>query len=149
MEEVTNNKYNEAIALYNVENIDNEKINTIIDECKERIEREEKADTIKKLITMLDLTSLNASDNEESILSLIENLNRVDDELPQIPPVASICVYPNYISLVRDSLEVEGVKCCCVAGGFPSAQTFSEVKIAEVALALHEGADEIDIVQNC
>ena len=72
----------------------------------------------------------------------------MEDKYPDIPSVASICVYPCFAQLVSRSLEVESVRTCCVSGGFPSAQTFFEVKVAETSLAIHDGADEIDIVQN-
>ena len=60
--------------------------------------------------------------------------------------VAAICVYPNFAAIVKNTLEVDGVNIACVSGGFPSSQTFIEVKVAETALAIAEGADEIDIV---
>ena len=60
--------------------------------------------------------------------------------------VAAICVYPNFAEIVKDTLEVEDVKIACVSAGFPSSQTFIEVKVAETAMAIMEGADEIDIV---
>ena len=59
---------------------------------------------------------------------------------------AAICVYPNFAAIVKNTLEVDGVNIACVSGGFPSSQTFIEVKVAETALAIAEGADEIDIV---
>ena len=60
--------------------------------------------------------------------------------------MAAICVYPNFAAIVKNTLEVDGVNIACVSGGFPSSQTFIEVKVAETALAIAEGADEIDIV---
>ena len=60
--------------------------------------------------------------------------------------VAAICVYPNFAAIVKNTLEVDGVNIACVSGGFPSSQTFIEVKVAETALAIADGADEIDIV---
>ena len=75
-----------------------------------------------------------------------EKVNRFDDEFPDLKNVAAICVYPNFAQVVKDTLEVEGINIACVSGGFPSSQTFTEVKIAETAMALADGADEIDIV---
>ena len=60
--------------------------------------------------------------------------------------LTAICVYPNFAEIVKSTLEVEDVKIACVSAGFPSSQTFTEVKVAETAMALMEGADEIDIV---
>ena len=75
-----------------------------------------------------------------------EKVNQFDDEYPDLKNVAAICVYPNFAEVVKDTLEVEDVKIACVSAGFPSSQTFIEVKVAETAMALMEGADEIDIV---
>ena len=55
-------------------------------------------------------------------------------------------MYPNFAAIVKNTLEVDGVNIACVSGGFPSSQTFIEVKVAETALAIADGADEIDIV---
>ena len=60
--------------------------------------------------------------------------------------VAAICVYPNFADIVKNTLQVDGINIACVSGGFPSSQTFIEVKVAETALAIADGADEIDIV---
>ena len=101
---------------------------------------------METIYSCLDLTSLKCTDNAESILKLTEKVNSLDEEHPDLKNVAAICVYPNFANIVSNSLEVEGVEVACVSGGFPSSQTFSEVKIAETALALQEGATEIDIV---
>ena len=103
-------------------------------------------DVRKFLFNCLDLTSLHTEDNDAGILRLVQQVNRLDEEHPDLKNVAAICVYPNFAEIVRDTLEVEDVQIACVAGGFPSSQTFPEVKIAETALALSEGATEIDIV---
>lgn len=75
-----------------------------------------------------------------------EKVNQFDDEFPDLKNVAAICVYPNFAAIVKNTLEVDGVSIACVSGGFPSSQTFTEVKVAETALAIADGADEIDIV---
>lgn len=94
----------------------------------------------------IDLTSLSSEDYEDQIYHFTQQVNKLDDENPAISPVASICVYPNFVKVVKDNLTTEGVKVCAVSGGFPSSQTFMEVKVAETALAIQDGADEIDIV---
>lgn len=103
-------------------------------------------DVKRFLLSSLELTSLKVTDNEESILAMVEKVNSFEDIYPELPHVAAICVYPNFINLVSNSLEVDGVSVTSVCGGFPSSQTFSEIKLAEVGLALKDGADEIDIV---
>ena len=71
-----------------------------------------------------------------------------EEEHPEMPNVAAICVYPNFAGTVRANLDVSSVNIAAVSGGFPSSQTFTEVKVAETALAVNDGADEIDIVIN-
>ena len=102
----------------------------------------------KFLFHCIDLTTLNTTDSDESVMNFVKGVNRLDEEYPDLKNVAAICVYPNFAEVVKDTLEVEDVKIACVAGGFPSAQTFTEIKVAEAAMALMDGAEEIDIVMN-
>ncbi|KAA6308241.1 Deoxyribose-phosphate aldolase, partial [termite gut metagenome] len=102
---------------------------------------------IKALIyNCIDLTKLSHTDNDESIVKFIEKINRFENEHPDLKNVAAICVYPNYVHIVKNTLEVDGVKTACVSGNFPFSQTFIEVKIAETSMAIMEGAEEIDLV---
>ncbi len=102
---------------------------------------------VKKLLFhCIDLTTLRSEDNDESVLKFTQKVNQLEENYPDLPNVAAICVYPNFAEVVRDTLEVEEVNIACVSGAFPSSQTFMEVKIAETALALRAGADEIDMV---
>ena len=139
-------KYDEALNKYNITLNDKEAeaiVNNIIgNHLAENDTREVK----KQLLSLLDLTSLKCTDTEESIMALTERINRFDDKNPDVKNVAAICVYPNMVEIVNDTLEADDVKIACVCGGFPSSQTFTEVKIAETAMATHAGADEIDIV---
>ena len=100
------------------------------------------------LFGCIDLTSLNPTDNQNQIAEFTRQVNELDNQNPELNHVAAICVYPNFVECVRMNLEVSDVNIAAVAGGFPSAQTFTEVKIAEAALAVAEGANEIDIVMN-
>ncbi len=100
----------------------------------------------KFLFHCIDLTTLKCTDSETSVMKFTERVNALDDEHPDLKNVAAICVYPNMAEIVHDTLEADDVKIACVSGGFPSSQTFTEVKVAETAMALHAGADEIDIV---
>ena len=103
-------------------------------------------DVKKFLFNCIDLTTLNSTDSDKSVMHFTEKVNQFDDEYPDLKNVAAICVYPNFAAIVKNTLEVDGVNIACVSGGFPSSQTFIEVKVAETALAIAEGADEIDIV---
>lgn len=102
----------------------------------------------KFLFNTIDLTTLNATDSPRSVAAFVERVNAFDEEYPQLRNVAAICVYPNFAQVVRAVLDVTDVEIACVSGGFPSSQTFLETKVAETALAVADGADEIDIVLN-
>lgn len=101
----------------------------------------------KTLYGCIDQTSLDTTDTREKIWKLTEKVNIFEGSDPEISNVAAICVYPNFIQTVKESLTAD-VKIASVAGGFPSSQTFIEVKVAEASLAITDGADEIDIVIN-
>lgn len=105
-------------------------------------------EVLRKLFNCIDLTTLNATDSPQSVANFTERVNAFENEYGELPPVAAICVYPNFAQVVRTVLEVSEVEIACVSGGFPSSQTFPEVKVAETALAVDGGADEIDIVLN-
>ena len=105
-------------------------------------------DVYKFLFNTIDLTTLKATDSPNSVARFTEAVNDFEERFPSLPNVAAICVYPNFAAVVRTVLEVSGVRIACVSGAFPSSQSFEEVKIAETALAVANGADEIDIVFN-
>lgn len=111
-----------------------------------KVEANNTLEVKKLLFNCIDLTTLKCTDSEESVLAFTERVNEFDERYPDLENVAAICVYPNFAKIVSESLEVEKVGIACVSGGFPSSQTFQEIKVAETALALHDGATEIDIV---
>ena len=97
------------------------------------------------MLSCIDLTSLNTADTEEGIAKMVQKVNDFGENYPELPNVAALCVYPSMVKTVRDCLT-EGVEIASVAAGFPHSQTFIEVKVAEVSLAVLDGASEIDIV---
>ena len=103
---------------------------------------------LKKIHSCIDLTTLSNADNAKSVKALVDIVNTHTANHPGIPNVAGICVYPKFVSVVKDALKVPGVDIVSVAGAFPHAQTFTEIKVKEVALAVEAGADEIDVVIN-
>lgn len=119
------------------------KVKEIVDT---KVEANNTLEVKKFLFNCIDLTTLKCTDSEESVLAFTEKVNEFDECYPDLENVAAICVYPNFAKIVSQSLEVEKVGIACVSGGFPSSQTFQEIKVAETALALHDGATEIDIV---
>lgn len=139
-------KYEAALAKYNT-NLNDADVQAKVAAIIEKKVAENNTEEVKKLLfNCIDLTSLNTTDNDENILKFTEKVNQFDDEFPDLKNVAAICVYPNFVEVVRNTLDIDGIKIACVSAGFPSSQTFTEVKIAETAMAIMEDADEIDIV---
>lgn len=99
-----------------------------------------------QLLSTVELTTLKVTDSQESVLRFTERVNAFADAHPELPSLATICVYPNFAKIVSESLEADNVEVACVSGGFPSSQTFLEVKTIETALAVKDGATEIDMV---
>lgn len=98
------------------------------------------------LFSSIDLTTLSTTDNVSRVAAFTKRVNDFDNDYPQFGNVAAICVYSNFADVVKTTLEVPGVDIAVVAGCFPSSQTYLVVKIADVGLAVANGADEVDIV---
>ena len=105
-------------------------------------------DVYKFCYSAIDLTTLSCTDNIESVQAFVRKAVDFYEKYPHIPNVASICVYPPFVETV--GLEIDGtpMRITSVAGAFPASQSFVEVKALEVAMAIENGADEIDIVLN-
>lgn len=101
---------------------------------------------LMNMLSMIDLTSLNTTDNKSSIIRFTGKVNSFSGRFSNIPNVAAICVFPHFVSIVREKLTARNVKIASVAGGFPTSQTFRIIKITETKMAIDAGADEIDIV---
>lgn len=139
-------KYEAALALYET-NLSDDEVKAKTAQIIEKYVVENNTLEVKKfLFNCIDLTTLKTEDSEESVLKFTERVNDFEDKYPDLKNVAAICVYPCFAKIVSQSLEVEEVNIACVSAGFPSSQTFTEVKVAETALALADGATEIDIV---
>ena len=138
--------YDIALGKYET-NLDDDKIareTAVL--IEKHLSENDTAEGKKFLFHCIDLTTLKCTDSEQSVMKFTEKVNEFDDKYPDLDNVAAICVYPNMAEIVNDTLEADHVNIACVSGGFPSSQTFTEVKVAETAMALHAGADEIDIV---
>lgn len=139
-------KYDQMLQKYNT-HIKDEDVQAAVKKLiEERVPENDTKEVKKFLLGSVELTTLKTTDSDESVLKFTEKVNEFEDKYPDLPHVATICVYPCFASIVSKSLEVEGVQVACVSGSFPSSQTWLEVKIAETALALKDGADEIDMV---
>lgn len=140
------NSFETILAKFPIEESDGQ-VKAMVDKIlNAKLKENESIEVYKSLFSCIDLTSLNSEDNDDSIQKLVERVNLFGEEHPGFPNVAGICVYPCFAEIVRDTLEEEEVKNVVVAGSFPTSQTFTEVKIAEVSLAIADGAEEIDIV---
>ena len=142
------NKYEETLAKYNTALNDEEIAKKVAQIIEEKVDENDTLEVKKFLMGSVELTTLKTTDSEESVLKFTERVNDFEDAYPDLPHVATICVYPCFASIVSQSLEVEGVEVACVSGSFPSSQACIEVKTVETALAVRDGATEIDIVMS-
>lgn len=139
-------KYEAALAKYNT-NIDDAQVREAVKKIiAEKVHENDTLEVKKFLMGSIELTTLKTTDSEESVLAFTERVNQFDEAYGDLPHVATICVYPCYAKVVSETLEIDGVEIACVSGSFPSSQALIEVKVAETALAIKDGATEIDIV---
>ena len=101
---------------------------------------------LMSILNMIDLTSLNTTDNKSNIIHLTGKVNSFSGRFSNIPNVAAICVFPNFAAVVKEKLTARNIKIAAVAGAFPTSQTFRSLKVTECKMAVEAGADEIDIV---
>ncbi len=140
------NKYEKALSLYHCDLSDDEVREAVRRIIAEKVHENDTLEVKKFLMGSVELTTLKTTDSEDSVLAFTERVNQFDEQYPELPHVATICVYPCFAKTVSEALEVDGVEITCVSGSFPSSQALIEVKVAETALALKDGATEIDIV---
>ena len=146
--ELSESKIQQAFAKYNLE-LDDEKVKKEVAALIANHREENNTTAVKKfLLNSVELTTLKTDDSEDSVMRFVEKVNKFDDVYPELGHVATVCVYPCFASICHDTLENDEVEIACVSACFPSSQSFIEVKIAETALAIKDGATEIDIVQS-
>ena len=140
------NKYEKILSQYNTD-IDDEQVKSEVENLLKNHLQENNTREVKMfLLNSVELTTLQTTDSEDSVLKFVEKVNKFDDVYPELGHVATVCVYPNFAKICHDTLENDEVEIACVSGCFPSSQSFIEVKVAETALALKDGATEIDMV---
>ncbi len=137
---------NEALKKYQLEVDELEVKNAVKELIATKVLENDTAEVKRFLFGSIELTSLHTEDSETSIMAFTEQVNKFDECYPTLPHVATICVYPCFAEIVADTLQVDGVEIACVSGSFPSSQALIEVKVAETALAIKDGATEIDCV---
>lgn len=139
-------RYDEALAKYDTRLDDKSVQSAVRRMIAEKVHENDTLEVKRFLLGSVELTSLKTTDSETSIMALTERVNKFDEQYPDLPHVATICVYPCFAKTVSETLEIDGVEIACVSGSFPSSQALMEVKVAETALALQDGATEIDTV---
>ena len=138
--------YEEALSKYNLKVNDQEVKDAVKQIITEKVHENDTLEVKKFLMGSVELTTLKTTDSDESVLAFTERVNQFEETYPTLPHVATICVYPRFAKVVSETLEVEGVEIACVSGSFPSSQALIEVKTVETAMAIKDGATEIDMV---
>ena len=140
-------KYQEVLASSQVESND-ANVAAAVEKIVAKASEYASAEVYQYLFSSIDLTTLSTTDTQSSVEAFVKRVNDFDNDYPQYKNVAAICVYSNFAEVVSSTLEVTGVDIAVVAGGFPASQTFTEIKVAESAMAVAGGANEVDIVMS-
>jgi deoxyribose-phosphate aldolase len=114
--------------------------------AKRSLKKDAKVWGLKLAISMIDLTTLEGRDTPGKVRALCQKAMRPDPGDAEIPHVGAVCVYPTMVPFVKKALHGSGVAVASVATGFPSGQTFTDIKIRETRETVAAGADEIDMV---
>ncbi|MEM7457804.1 MAG: deoxyribose-phosphate aldolase, partial [Planctomycetota bacterium] len=110
------------------------------------IKKEAKVAGLKMALNMIDLTTLEGMDTPGKVKQLCYKAQHLHDAEEGLPDVAAVCVYPNYVELAKSQLKNSAIKVASVATAFPSGNSSLEIKLADVKMAVEQGADEIDMV---
>lgn len=142
----TQSKFDQVFAQYNTDINDEQVHKDVTNLLAKHLDENDTIDVKKFLFRCVELTSLKTTDSEDTILAMVEKVNAFERKFPNLGHVATVCVYPCFAAICHDCLEDDYVEIACVSGSFPSSQTFPEIKVAETAMAIKDGATEIDIV---
>ena len=147
MEEIKD-KYQQAIASFSVPTDDAVTAQEVSQLLAQHVDENRKNEVYQFMLNCIDLTTLSSTDTQSSVRKFVQRVNDFDNNYPQYKNVAAICTYANFADVVRNALDVDAVKVAVCSANFPSSQAHLEVKTAETALAIADGADEVDIVFN-
>ena len=147
MEEIKD-KYQQAIASFSVPTDDAVIAQEVLQLLAQHVDENRKNEVYQFMLNCIDLTTLSSTDTQSSVRKFVQRVNDFDNNYPQYKNVAAICTYANFADVVRNALDVDAVKVAVCSANFPSSQAHLEVKTAETALAIADGADEVDIVFN-
>ena len=109
--------------------------------------RNHNTEVYKFCYSAIDLTTLSCNDSVKSVTEFARKAAEFYQKSPHIPNVASICIYPSFVETVGLAVDGTPMKITSVGGGFPAAQTFLEVKALEVAMAVEEAANEVEVIR--
>ncbi len=126
--------------------VDADEVSQVLDRVKEQIPSGDDKDLLKKIFSLIDLTTLSERDNIKNVAAMCEKVNLLSEAYPSMPAVAAVCVFPELISVVKETLVNPLVSIASVGGGFPASQTFTNIKVMEIEQAIGMGAEEIDMV---
>ena len=128
--------------------VNKEAMATKLESIANRSEELKDKEIFRNIFSLIDMTTLDVSDTNEKVLSIVSKVNKIPTKFTNLPNVAAICIYPAFVSLVKENLTAENVNIAAVGASFPASQTFLEIKLREVEKILEEGADEVDIVMS-
>jgi deoxyribose-phosphate aldolase len=126
--------------------VDPEEVRLYLSKAEAAIPSGTDKELLKRIFSLIDLTTLSERDNIENVSQLCEKVNQLSEAFPSMPGVAAICIYPELVAVVKEKLENPLIGIASVGGGFPASQTFTNIKVMEIEQAIQQGAEEIDIV---
>ena len=126
--------------------VDADEVAKLLGRIKESLPSIDDKEVLKKIFSLIDLTTLSEQDNIRNVSAMCEKLNMLNEAYPSMPSVAAVCVYPELVSVVKEALVNPLVNIASVGGGFPASQTFTNIKVMEIEQAIGQGAEVIDIV---
>ncbi len=137
----------QKIDFFSTPSVDQVGINDRIARITARsIKKETKMQGLKMVLNMIDLTTLEGADTEKKVIQLCNKAQHLHDSYPNLPTVAAVCVYPNFVKTAKQCLQGSGINVASVATAFPSGQSSLEIKLLDVKIATDAGAEEIDMV---
>ena len=113
---------------------------------KRSIKKKAKLEGLKMALNMVDLTTLEGMDTTNKVTQMCYKAQHLHDEFPNLPTVAAVCVYPNFVKIAVEALKGSDIKVASVATAFPSGHSSMDVKITDTKMAVDYGAHEVDMV---
>lgn len=126
--------------------VESGEIKGLLDKIRQNLPSVEDKELLKKIFSLIDLTTLSERDNIVNVTQMCDKVNMLTEAYPSMPAVAAICIYPEMVQVVKETLVNPLVNIASVGGGFPASQTYTNIKVMEIEQAIGQGADEIDIV---